>query len=51
MTGMILHDFTQEVFLKAFKKIDSFREIALFKYWLVKLAYNHGHQYEKKQAC
>ncbi len=35
-------DFTQEVFLKAFKKIDSFREIALFKYWLIKLAYNHG---------
>lgn len=35
-------DFTQEVFLKAFKKIDSFREIALFKYWLVKLAYNHA---------
>ena len=33
-------DFTQEVFLKAFSKIDSFREIALFKYWLVKLAYN-----------
>jgi len=35
-------DFAQEVFLKAFKKINSFREIALFKYWLVKLAYNHA---------
>jgi len=35
-------DFTQEVFLKAYSKIDSYREIALFKYWLAKLAYNHG---------
>lgn len=35
-------DFTQEVFLKAFSKIDSFREISLFKFWLFKLAYNHA---------
>jgi len=35
-------DFTQEVFLKAFNKIDTYREIAAFKYWLVKLAYNHA---------
>ncbi len=35
-------DFTQEVFLKAFKSINSYREIANFKYWLVKLAYNHA---------
>lgn len=35
-------DFTQEVFLKAFQKIDSYREIARFKYWLVKLSYNHA---------
>lgn len=33
-------DFTQEVFLKAFDKIEAYREIAPFRYWLVKLAYN-----------
>lgn len=33
-------DFTQEVFLKAFDKIESYREIAPFRFWLVKLAYN-----------
>jgi RNA polymerase sigma-70 factor (ECF subfamily) len=42
-------DFTQEVFLKAFKKIDAFREIALFRYWLVKLAYNHGINLKKSR--
>ena len=42
-------DFTQEVFLKAFNKIDSFREIALFKYWLVKLAYNHAINMKKSR--
>ncbi|HOP64439.1 MAG TPA: sigma-70 family RNA polymerase sigma factor [Spirochaetota bacterium] len=35
-------DFTQEVFLKAFDKIESYREIAPFRFWLVKLAYNLG---------
>ena len=33
-------DFTQEVFLKAFDKIEAYREIAPFRFWLVKLAYN-----------
>ncbi len=33
-------DFAQEVFLKAFDKIESYREIAPFRFWLVKLAYN-----------
>lgn len=42
-------DFTQEVFLKAFKKIDAFREIALFRYWLVRLAYNHGINMKKSR--
>lgn len=42
-------DFAQEIFLKAFKNIDSYREIALFKYWLVKLAYNHGINMKKKK--
>lgn len=35
-------DFAQEVFLKAFDKIESYREIAPFRFWLVKLAYNLG---------
>ena len=42
-------DFAQEVFLKAFNKIDTYREIALFKYWLVKLAYNHGINVKKSR--
>ena len=35
-------DFTQEVFIKAFNKIDSFKGISSFKYWLSRIAYNHG---------
>lgn len=35
-------DFCQEVFLKIFSKINSYREIAPFKYWLIKIAYNHA---------
>ncbi len=35
-------DFTQEVFLRAFRKIDSCRETSGFRYWLMKLAYNHA---------
>lgn len=35
-------DFTQEVFLRAFSKIDSCREPAGFRFWLIKLAYNHA---------
>jgi len=42
-------DFTQEVFLKAFNKIGLFRDIALFKYWLVKLAYNHAINMKKSR--
>lgn len=42
-------DFAQEVFLKAFDKIDTYREIALFRYWLVKLAYNHGINLKKSR--
>ena len=33
-------DFSQEVFFKAFSNINSYREIAPFRFWLVKLAYN-----------
>lgn len=41
-------DFTQEVFLKAFDRIHQYREIAPFKYWLVRLAYNLGINIKKK---
>ncbi len=35
-------DFAQEVFLRAYDKIGSYRAIAPFKFWLSRLAYNHG---------
>lgn len=35
-------DFTQEVFLRAYDRIHSYREIAPFRFWLAKLAYNLG---------
>lgn len=41
-------DFTQEVFLKAFDRIHQYREIAPFKFWLVRLAYNLGINIKKK---
>lgn len=41
-------DFTQEVFLKAFDRIHQYREIAPFKFWLIRLAYNLGINIKKK---
>lgn len=41
-------DFTQDVFLKTYDRIHQYREIAPFKFWLVKLAYNHGINMKKK---
>lgn len=41
-------DFTQDVFLKIYDRIHQYREIAPFKFWLVKLAYNHGINMKKK---
>lgn len=35
-------DFAQEVFLKTYDRIHSYREIAPFRFWLAKLAYNHA---------
>jgi RNA polymerase sigma-70 factor, ECF subfamily len=35
-------DFTQEVFLKVFESLGSFRGISPFRYWLIKIAYNHA---------
>lgn len=43
-------DFTQEVFLKAFDKIEAYREIAPFRFWLVKLAYNLAINMKKGRA-
>ena len=43
-------DFTQEVFLKAYDRIHQYREIAPFKFWLVKLAYNLGINMKKKRG-
>jgi len=43
-------DFTQEVFLKAFDKIESYREIAPFRFWLVKLAYNLAINMKKRNG-
>lgn len=42
-------DFTQDVFLKIYDRIHQYREIAPFKFWLVKLAYNHGINMKKKE--
>ena len=36
------YDFTQDVFIKSFESISSYRGRAPFKYWLVKVAYNTG---------
>ena len=41
-------DFAQEVFLKAFDRIHQYREIAPFKFWLIRLAYNLGINIKKK---
>lgn len=43
-------DFTQEVFLKAYDRVHQYREIAPFKFWLVKLAYNLGINMKKKRG-
>lgn len=36
------YDFSQEVFIKTFNKINTFKGTAPFKFWLTRLAYNHG---------
>jgi len=42
-------DFCQEVFLKTFNKINSYREIAPFRFLFVKLAYNHAINIKKSR--
>jgi len=36
------YDFTQEVFIKAFQKLGTFRGLSPFRFWLTRIAYNHG---------
>lgn len=36
------YDFTQEVFIKAYERLLSYKGSAPFKYWLTKIAYNYG---------
>jgi RNA polymerase sigma-70 factor, ECF subfamily len=36
------YDFTQEVFIRAFESLSSYAGRAPFRYWLTKVAYNHG---------
>ncbi len=36
------HDFTQEVFIRAYESLKTFAGRAPFPFWLTKIAYNHG---------
>ena len=36
------YDFVQDVFIKAFNNVESFRGVSEFRFWLYKIAYNHG---------
>ena len=36
------HDFAQDVFIKAFESLSTYRGGAPFRFWLTKIAYNHG---------
>ncbi|OHD66767.1 MAG: hypothetical protein A2176_11100 [Spirochaetes bacterium RBG_13_51_14] len=36
------YDFTQEVFIRAFESLKSYAGRAPFRFWLTKIAYNHG---------
>jgi RNA polymerase sigma-70 factor, ECF subfamily len=36
------YDFTQEVFLRAYESLKSYAGRAPFRFWLTKIAYNHG---------
>ena len=36
------YDFTQDVFIKAYTNLSSYRGWAPFRFWLIKIAYNHG---------
>lgn len=36
------YDFVQDVFVKAYSNLKFYKGRALFKFWLIKIAYNHG---------
>ena len=41
-------DITQNVFLKAYQNISSFRGDSMFKTWLTRIAFNEGQNWQKK---
>ena len=41
-------DITQDVFLKVYKKMNTFKENSTFKTWIGKIAYNEGINWSKK---
>lgn len=41
-------DFVQEVFIKAYQNLASYKKKAAFRFWLIKIAYNHGINKVKK---
>lgn len=46
------YDFVQDVFIRAFQKLEQFRGVAPFRFWLMRLAFNAGINSKKayKQA-
>lgn len=42
-------DVTQQVFLRVFEKIDTFRRLARFETWLFRLAANEAYQYLRRE--
>lgn len=42
-------DFTQDVFIRAYDSLSSFRGSGMFKYWLAKIAVNHAKNLLKKK--
>ncbi|MFC2087981.1 RNA polymerase sigma factor [Calditrichota bacterium] len=43
-------DITQDVFLKAYKKLDSFKGTSTFKTWISKISYNESINWQKKNS-
>lgn len=43
-------DITQEVFLKAFKKLNTFKGSSTFKTWISKISYNESINWQKKNS-
>ena len=43
-------DFVQDLFVRVFDRLDSFRFDSPFRYWLVRIAYNYGINQKKSRA-